>query len=280
MDLNFKPYSLNINKKLYTISEPKVMGILNITNDSFFDGGAYLNLDDALSQVEKMMEEGVDIIDVGGQSTRPGADEISLEDELQRTIPTIENIVKQFPEAIISIDTYRSEVAKMAAEAGAGIVNDISAGEHDSQMLNTVAQLQLPYIAMHKKGSSKTMQLNPQYENICKEVFQYFVNKKNETLMLGINDLMIDVGFGFGKTTSHNFELLKHLNIFHALECPLLVGISRKGMIWKTLQTKPEHALAGTIAANTIALLQGAHIIRVHDVKEAKDAIRIVGMMG
>jgi len=279
MDINFKPYSLNINKNLYTIHEPKVMGILNVTVDSFYDGGQYGTLDSALFQVEKMLNDGADFIDVGGQSTRPGADEIPEALEIKKTSEVIQSINKRFPEAIISIDTYRHAVAKMAIESGASIINDISAGENDAKMLPYVAETKLPFIAMHKQGDSKTMQINPQYENVCSDVMAYFVKKKRELITFGINDIVVDVGFGFGKTHEHNYDLLKHLSIFHALNCPTLVGISRKGMIWKALGTSPENALAGTIAANTIALLQGAHILRVHDVKEAKDAIKIVGML-
>jgi dihydropteroate synthase len=279
MDINFKPYSLNINKNLYTIHEPKVMGVLNVTLDSFYDGGQYGTVDSALFQVEKMLNDGADFIDVGGQSTRPGADEIPKALEIKNTSELIQAIIKRFPEAIVSIDTYRHAVAKMAIEAGASIINDISAGENDGKMLPYVAETKLPFIAMHKQGDSKTMQINPQYENVCSDVMAYFVKKKIELTALGINDIIVDVGFGFGKTLEHNYELLKHLSIFHALNCPILVGVSRKGMIWKALGSSPEKALAGTIAANTIALLQGAHILRVHDVKEAKEAIKIVGML-
>jgi dihydropteroate synthase len=279
MDINFKPYSLNINKNLYTIHEPKVMGILNVTVDSFYDGGQYGTIDSALLQVEKMLNDGAHFIDVGGQSTRPGADEIAEALEIKNTSEIIQAINKRFPEAIISIDTYRQAVAKMAVESGATIINDISAGENDVKMLPYVAETKLPFIAMHKQGNSKTMQINPQYEDVCTDVMAYFVKKKHQLTSLGIKDIIVDVGFGFGKTLEHNYELLKQLSIFHALNSPILVGVSRKGMIWKALGTSPEKALTGTIAANTIALLQGAHILRVHDVKEAKDAIKIVGML-
>ena len=279
MDINFKPYSLNINKNLYTIHEPKVMGILNVTVDSFYDGGQYGTIDSALLQVEKMLNDGADFIDVGGQSTRPGADEIPETLEIKNTSEIIQAINKRFPEAIISIDTYRQAVAKRAVESGATIINDISAGENDVNMLPYVAETKLLFVAMHKQGHSKTMQINPQYENVCSDVMAYFIKKKHLLTSLGIKDIIVDVGFGFGKTLEHNYELLKNLSIFHALNCPILVGVSRKGMIWKALGTSPEKALTGTIAANTIALLQGAHILRVHDVKEAKEAIKIIGML-
>jgi dihydropteroate synthase len=225
------------------------------------------------------LNDGAHFIDVGGQSTRPGADEIAEALEIKNTSEIIQAINKRFPEAIISIDTYRQAVAKMAVESGATIINDISAGENDVKMLPYVAETKLPFIAMHKQGNSKTMQINPQYEDVCTDVMAYFVKKKHQLTSLGIKDIIVDVGFGFGKTLEHNYELLKQLSIFHALNSPILVGVSRKGMIWKALGTSPEKALTGTIAANTIALLQGAHILRVHDVKEAKDAIKIVGML-
>lgn len=279
MDINFKPYSLNINKNLYTIHVPKVMGILNVTEDSFFDGGKFNVIDEGLRQVEKMLNEGADMIDIGGQSTRPGADEVPEATEIKNTTEIIQAIGKRFPNTLISIDTYRYSVAKNAVECGANIINDISAGENDARMLPYVAETNLPFIAMHKQGDSKTMQLNPEYKNVSADVFTYFTKKKNDLNAIGINDVIIDVGFGFGKTLYHNYELLKHLSIFHSLNCPILVGVSRKGMIWKVLETNPQNALAGTIAANTIALIQGAHILRVHDVKEARDAIKIVGML-
>lgn len=280
MDIDFKPCSLNICGKLYTINVPKVMGILNLTGDSFFDGGKHNSVDGALKKVELMLSEGADFIDIGGESTRPGALPVSEEEELRRTIHIVESVSKQFPEAIISIDTYKGRVAKEAVNAGASVVNDISAGELDPEMLDIVAGLKVPYIAMHKKGMPGNMQDDPHYENVCIEILNYFSGKKTECTERGIMDLIMDVGFGFGKSMEHNYSLLKNLAIFHSLGLPMLVGISRKGMIWKNLGTTPEGALAGTIAANTIALLQGVHILRVHDVKPAKDAIRIVNMTG
>ncbi len=279
MESYFKPFSLNIRQKLYTINEPCVMGILNVTDDSFFDGGRYVAIDQALNRVEQMLKEGVDIIDIGGQSTRPGAIDVGVSEELARTIPVIEAISSRFPDAVLSIDTYRSEVAQKAVEAGVGIVNDVSAGDDDANMISTVSKLKVPYIAMHKQGTPLTMQNNPVYNDVTGDVLQYCAEKKWALKEAGIKDLIIDPGFGFGKTTEQNYRLLSQLEVFHSLNCPILIGISRKGMIWKVLESSPEHSLPGTIAANTIALLKGVHIIRVHDVKAAKDAITIVSQL-
>ncbi len=273
---HFKPYFLNIKGNLIEINKPWVMGILNVTPDSFFDGGSFNTIDNALKQCEKMLNEGTNIIDIGGQSTRPNAERIGEEEELKRVLPIIENIVKAFPSALLSIDTFYSKIAIEAINAGASLVNDVSAGEEDSLMIDAVAKLNVPYIAMHRQGNSQTMQINPTYLNVTTDIIQYLAIKKQECTEKGIKDLILDVGFGFGKTTTHNFELLSHLQLFHTLECPILVGISRKGMIYKTLNTTAENALTGTIAANTIALLKGAHIIRVHDVKEAVEMCKIV----
>jgi dihydropteroate synthase len=279
MPIDFKPYSLNIKNKLFTINEPKVMGILNLTEDSFFDGGKFNLQSAALERVEVMLSEGADIIDIGGESTRPGAQPVSLGDELKRTIPVIEAVIQRFPECIISIDTYKAKVAAESVNVGAAIINDVSAGEADTAMLDVVAAAGVPFIAMHKKGNPPDMQTDPQYGDVIQELLQYFAAKKAEVLSKGIHDLILDPGFGFGKALAHNYTLLDNLHLFHTLNLPLLVGISRKGMIWKALGTRAEHALSGTIAANTIALLKGVHILRVHDVKEAKDAVRIVGML-
>ncbi|MES2616595.1 MAG: dihydropteroate synthase [Bacteroidota bacterium] len=279
MESYFKPFSLNIRQKLYTINEPCVMGILNVTDDSFFDGGRYVAIDQALNRVEQMLKEGVDIIDIGGQSTRPGAIDVGVSEELARTIPVIEAISSRFPDAVLSIDTFRAEVAQKAVEAGVGIVNDVSAGDDDANMISTVSKLKVPYIAMHKQGTPLTMQNNPVYNDVTGDVLQYCAEKKWALKEAGIKDLIIDPGFGFGKTTEQNYRLLSHLEVFHSLNCPILIGVSRKGMIWKVLGSSPEQALPGTIAANTIALLKGVHIIRVHDVKAAKDAIAIVSQL-
>ena len=252
------------------------MGILNTTSDSFFDGGKYHTIDSALERCEEMLTEGADIIDIGGQSTRPGAELISLEEELKRTIPVIEAIRRRFPQTIISIDTFNAKVAKAAVLAGAQIINDVSAGDDDIDMIPTVAECQVPFIAMHKKGKPSTMQMQPEYEDVLSEVKDYFRNKIEVLQSAGIHDIIIDPGFGFGKTMEHNYSIMKQLVDFHEFQKPLLIGISRKTMIWKLLKTNPEGALNGTTALNTIALMAGAHIIRVHDVKEAVECRSIV----
>ncbi len=254
----------------------RIMGILNVTPDSFFDGGKYSLLDAQLAQVEKMLNDGADFIDVGGYSTRPGADTIHEEDELNRVIPVIEKIAKQFPDAIISIDTFRARVAEEAIKSGAAIINDVTAGEGDELMFEMVAKLQVPYIIMHKQGTFKDMQVEPQYEDVVKEVIQYLSFKIEKLTELGIQDIIVDPGFGFGKTLEHNFQLLKHLNLLRILGKPILAGISRKSMINKLLKTKPENALTGTIVTNTLALQGGASILRVHDVKEAVETLKVI----
>ncbi len=229
MPIDFKPYSLNIKNKLFTINEPKVMGILNLTDDSFFDGGKFNQHSAALARVEEMLSDGADIIDIGGESTRPGAQPVGEEEELKRTIPVIETIMARFPDCIISIDTYKARVAEEAVKAGAAIVNDVSAGEADKAMLDVVAVAGVPYIAMHKKGSPADMQVDPQYTDVMKELLQYFATKKAEVFNKGINDLIMDPGFGFGKTLAHNYTILDNLQVFHTLNLPVLVGVSRKG---------------------------------------------------
>ena len=268
--------NLNCKGTLINITTPKVMGILNITPDSFYDGGNLTNEGFILAQAEKMLEEGATFLDIGGHSSRPGANEVSEKEELQRVVPAIEAILKQFPEALISIDTFRSEIVKKSVEAGAVMVNDISAGNLDSNMMKTVAQLKVPYVMMHMKGNPKTMVSLSEYKNVTKEVLFYFSEKLAEARALGLNDMMVDPGFGFAKTRQHNFELLNHLELFKSLEVPLLVGISRKSMIYKTLQTTPEEALNGTMALHSIALLKGASILRVHDVKEAIECVTLL----
>ena len=251
------------------------MGIINITPDSFYDGGSYLNDKDILDKVGKMLESGADIIDLGGYSTRPGAKNISIEQEEKRTIPIVKLILKTFKSTIISIDTFRSEVAKKALDNGALIVNDVSGGDLDSNMYKTVGKFNVPYIMMHMKGSPKYMQNNPKYKNVTVEVIKNLSQKIRKAESFNINDIVIDPGFGFGKTTSHNFKLLNDLSLFKNLNRPVMVGISRKSMIYKTLNFKPENALNGTTSLNTIALLNGANILRVHDVKEAKEVIKL-----
>lgn len=251
------------------------MGIINITPDSFFEG--HLNKKDAeiLLMAEEMIENGASILDIGGQSTKPGSKRIDADEELNRVIPIIKAIRKNFPETIISIDTYYSKVATKAVESGADIVNDISAGNFDEEMIPTVGKLQVPYVCMHMQGTPETMQLNPTYSNITLEIIQFFNKKIEACRMAGINDIIIDPGFGFGKTIEQNFTLLREMLYLKMLDCPILVGVSRKGMIYKTLETTAENALNGTTVANTLALNNGASILRVHDVKEAKEAITI-----
>jgi dihydropteroate synthase len=267
---------INCKGKLIDLSTPKVMGILNVTPDSFFDGGKYTAMDAILFQAEKMLSEGADFIDIGGMSSKPGASIISAEDEIQRVLPALEAILKRFPETIISIDTVHAKTAQETIAAGAAIINDISAGEMDKNMISTVAKLQVPYILMHMKGTPETMQQQPSYENVSKEVIRFLLQKINHCRESGIKDLIIDPGFGFGKTTEHNFQLLKNLKSFEILGVPILCGLSRKSMINKILGISAKDSLNGTTALNTLALLNGANILRVHDVKEAKEAIQLV----
>jgi dihydropteroate synthase len=268
--------TINCKGKLIDFSTPRVMGILNTTPDSFFDGGSYKNETEIVEQVEKMLTEGATFIDVGGVSSRPGAKHISKEEELQRVVPIIELLVAHFPGIIISIDTFRSTVAKKAIEAGAALINDISGGKMDANMFKTVAELQVPYIIMHMLGTPQDMQQNPQYDDVTKEVISFFAEQIHHLQQLKVNDILIDVGFGFGKTIVHNYELLKNLALFKSLDAPILAGISRKSMLCKPLEITPKTALNATTSANTIALLNGANILRVHDVKEAMEAVKIV----
>lgn len=271
-----KYISINCKGQLLSLHTPAVMGILNITPDSFFDGGKFNSIDFAIKQTEKMLNEGASIIDIGGYSSRPGADNIEAQEELDRVIPVIEKINKTFKEVIISIDTFRAKVALEAVNAGASIVNDISAGDDDPDMITTIAALGVPYIAMHKQGNSKTMQLNPKYNDVTTDVLDYFIKKIQLLRQAGIKDVIIDPGFGFGKNREHNYSLLKNLDAFKMLDCPILAGMSRKRMINEVLNISSIDALNGTTVVNTIALLNGANILRVHDVKEAVEAVKIV----
>jgi len=268
-------YTLNCKGRLLVIDKPIVMGILNITPDSFYSGSRYNNVEDSLSVAEKMLQEGAVILDIGGQSTRPGSEKISADEELKRVIPVIQNLHSHFPEAFISIDTYYGKVASDAVAAGASIVNDISAGQLDDSMIPTVASLHVPYILMHMKGTPQTMLQESDYENVTTEVLDFFISKKESLRQSGITDLIIDPGFGFAKKIAHNFQLLHDLKMFSMLEAPVLVGISRKSMIYKTLNIPVEEALNGTTVLNTVGLMNGASILRVHDVKEAVQAIRL-----
>jgi len=269
-------FILNCRGRLLTINQPIVMGIINATPDSFFGGSRQQTIDAALQQAEKMIREGAAILDFGGQSTRPGSEKITASEETERVIPIIAAIHKAFPETILSIDTYYASVAKNAVDAGASVVNDISGGLLDEAMLSTVAQLKTPFICMHMKGNPQNMQEYASYENVAKEVLEYFIERTEACRLAGVHDVIIDPGFGFSKTHAHNFELLRNMSILKMQERPILVGLSRKGTIYKTLGIPAEEALNGTTVLNTIALLNGASILRVHDVKEAIEAIKLV----
>ena len=269
-------FLLNCKGQLHTIDKPLVMGIINTTPDSFFSSSRKQQTDAVLAQAEKMLQDGAGMLDIGGQSTRPGSERVPEDVELQRVLPAIEAIAKHFPQAFISVDTYFSEVARYAVESGACLVNDISAGSIDEALLPTVASLKVPYVLMHMKGTLENMQVNPTYEDITTEVFDFFSFRMQQLQQLGMHDIILDPGFGFGKTATHNFQLLKNLSFLTQLQRPLLIGLSRKGTIYKTLNITPEEALNGTTVLNTIGLLNGAHILRVHDVKEAVEAIKLV----
>lgn len=267
--------TINCNGKLIDLSTPKVMGILNCTPDSFYDGGKYKSESQFLSQVEKMLSDGATFVDIGAYSSKPNAEFVSEEDELNRLLPVIELVLKSFPKTIISVDTFRSEIAQKAIENGAALINDISAGNLDENMLETVGKLQVPYIMMHMKGTPQTMQTLTQYDNICKEMLFYFSERVGKARSCGINDIIIDPGFGFAKKLEQNYEVMKKLELFQMLELPLLVGISRKSMIYKTLETTAENSLNGTTFLNAISLQKGANILRVHDVKEAVESVKL-----
>ena len=272
--------TINCKGNLIDLATPKVMGILNITPNSFYDGGKFQEATVILNQVEKMLNEGATFIDIGANSSKPNAEFVSEEEELQRILPVVQQIIKQFPEVILSIDTFRAEVAKQCVLNGAALINDISAGHLDEKMLPTIAELQVPYIMMHMKGNPQTMQSLTHYEDIVKEMIYYFSERIFEARKLGINDLIVDPGFGFAKTLEQNYEVMQKLDIFKQLELPLLVGISRKSMIYKTLGTSAQEALNGTTFLNAIALEKGANILRVHDVKEAVECVKLFGMLG
>lgn len=269
-------YTLQIKGRLITLDKPKVMGILNLTPDSFFEGSRVKNNPiNLLPKVAMMIADGADFLDLGGYSTRPGASDISIQEEIDRVVPAIEAIRAEFPHVLLSIDTFRAKVAKAAVNAGADIINDISAGNLDEDMLGTVAGLNVPYIAMHMKGNPQTMHSLSIYSDILEELLYYFAEKVDLFRKLGIKDVIIDPGFGFAKTIDQNFFLLKNLRKMEVLGFPILSGVSRKSMIYKTLQIEASEALNGTTALNMFALLQGANILRVHDVKEAKETIKL-----
>ena len=275
-----KPLYINVNGQLMDLTEPQVMGILNVTPDSFYAGSRTETEKDIIDRLHQITIEGASIIDIGAYSSRPNAEHITAEEEMNRLRFGLRLIQKHQPEAIISVDTFRADVAKMCVEEyGVAIINDISAGNMDASMFGTIAKLSVPYIIMHMQGTPQDMQMNPHYDNLQKEVFLYFAERIQKLHDLGVKDIIIDPGFGFGKTLDHNYELMNHLDEFHIFELPLLVGISRKSMIYKFLGTTPEEALNGTTVLNTLALIKGANILRVHDVKAAKEAVALVKKM-
>lgn len=268
--------TINCKGTLIDLSIPKVMGILNITPDSFYDGGKYRDESVVLNHVKQMLDEGTTFIDVGAYSSKPNADFVSEDKELKRIMPVVSSILKEFPDIFLSIDTFRSKVAKACIEMGAAMVNDISAGLLDKNMLKTIADLQVPYIMMHMRGTPQTMQQLTQYDNLLKDILFYFSERIATARQLGIVDMIVDPGFGFAKTTEQNYQLLNQLELFNMLELPVLVGVSRKSMIYKTLETTAAESLNGTSILNTIALQKGASVLRVHDVKEAVECIKLV----
>ena len=268
-------FTLNCKGRLLVIDKPIVMGIINVTPDSFYEGSRQ-QIGSVLQVAEQMIKDGATILDIGGQTTKPGSLEVGADEEIKRVVPVIEQLKTTFPNAFISIDTYHAKVAKLSIEIGADIVNDVSGGMIDLQMLETVAKLNVPYICMHMKGTPQTMQQLAVYDDITKDVLDFFIERTEACRTFGIKDVILDVGFGFGKTIDHNFQLLKALSVFKMLDKPILAGLSRKSTIYKTLGITANEALNGTTVLNTIALLNGANILRVHDVKEAKEAIKLI----
>lgn len=274
------PLYINVNGRLIDLSEPQVMGILNVTPDSFYAGSRMETEKDIINRLHQITSEGASILDIGAYSSRPDAEHISAEEEMNRLRTGLDLVRKHQPEAVVSVDTFRADVAKMCVEEyGVAIINDISAGHMDPAMFETIAKLSVPYIMMHMQGTPQDMQMNPHYDHLLKEVFLYFAERVQKLRDLGVKDIIIDPGFGFGKTLEHNYELMNHLDEFQLFELPLLVGISRKSMIYKLLGTTPEEALNGTTVLNTLALMKGANILRVHDVKAAKEAVTLVEKM-
>lgn len=270
-------HTLNLRGKLYSLCEPKIMGILNVTPDSFYAESRTSNEEHIAARVQQLMDDGADMIDIGGYSSRSGADDVSPEEEMNRLRRGLRVVRRLYPEVPISVDTFRADVARMCVEEeGADIINDISGGMMDRQMFRTVARLGVPYILMHMQGTPDTMQQAPHYDNLRREVMLYFAERIDRLCQMGAKDIIVDPGFGFGKTLEHNYELFHHLDDFNLFNLPLLVGISRKSMIYKLLGGTPQTSLNGTTVLNTIALMKGAHILRVHDVKEAVEAKRIV----
>jgi len=275
-----QPQYINLNGALMDLSTPRVMGILNLTPDSFFGGSRMQTAEQVVGRIEQMRNEGADMVDVGACSTRPGAQQPSLQEEMERLRKGLSLVREVWPEAVLSVDTYRSQVARMCVEEfGVAIVNDISAGQMDGEMFPTVAQLGVPYVMTHMQGIPETMQQHPHYQHILKEVCLFFAKQIDALRKLGAKDIILDPGFGFGKTLEHNYQLLANLHELSLFDLPLLVGVSRKSMVYKLLETTPDEALNGTISLHTIALLKGANILRVHDVKEARQAVKIVGKL-
>ena len=275
-----QPQYINLNGMLIDLSTPRVMGILNLTPDSFFGGSRMQTAEQVVGRIEQMRNEGADMVDVGACSTRPGAQQPSLQEEMGRLRKGLSLVREVWPEAVLSVDTYRSQVARMCVEEfGVAIVNDISAGQMDGEMFPTVAQLGVPYVMTHMQGTPETMQQQPHYQHILKEVCLFFAKQIDALRKLGAKDIILDPGFGFGKTLEHNYQLLANLHELSLFDLPLLVGVSRKSMVYKLLETTPDEALNGTISLHTIALLKGANILRVHDVKEARQAVKIVGKL-
>ena len=271
--------TINCKGTLINLSTPKVMGIVNVTPDSFFDGGKLTNSNEIVLQVDKMLRDGATFFDLGGYSSKPGAEFVSEAEELNRVVPIVKLLVEKFPDILLSIDTFRSEVAKQAIENGAALINDISAGQLDEKMLETVAKLQVPYIMMHMKGTPKTMQSLANYDDLLKEMNFYFSERVAKARSFGLNDIIIDPGFGFAKTLEQNYELLQNLELLQFHDLPILAGISRKSMIYKALETAPEEALNGTTFLHAFCLQKGANILRVHDVKEAVECVSLYGLL-
>ena len=272
--------TINCKGRLIDLSHPKIMGILNITPDSFYDGGTLKVEHEVIERVAHMLEEGADFIDIGGYSSKPGAAFVTEEEEIQRVLPIVKLVLNHFPETLLSIDTFRSEVAKQTIGAGAAIINDISAGFLDEMMIPTIAQLQVPYIMMHTRGTPETMQSLTNYDDLVKEINYYFSNQIAYARSLGINDIILDPGFGFAKTREQNFELLQKMELLQIAGLPLLAGISRKSMIYKTLECTPQEALNGTTFLHAFCLQKGASILRVHDVKEAVECVKLFNQFG
>lgn len=267
--------TLNIKGRLVSAGDPMIMGILNVTPDSFYDGGHYTEEDSIKCRIDSILEEGADIIDIGAYSSRPGATDISVEEEWKRLEKALSLIFKMHPDAVVSVDTFRSEIARKAIEAGAAMVNDISGGDSDTDMFSTIADLHVPYIMMHMQGTPQTMQDSPRYNNVTNDILELFNLKINRLRELGVKDIILDPGFGFGKTTNDNYDIMNNMEKFRIFGMPLLVGVSRKSMIYKTLNTDAAKSLNGTSVLNTIALIKGAAILRVHDVREAVECVKL-----